>query len=120
LGTGSATATLIISTTAATSTALARPGSRGMPWYTAGGTALACVLLYGVPARRRRWRGLLGVFVLLATLTGGVLACGGGGNTPVTPSKPANPGTTVGVYVITVTGTSGATIATGILTLTVQ
>jgi hypothetical protein len=33
---------------------------------------------------------------------------------------PSNPGTTAGTYTITVTGTSGMTTATGMITLTVQ
>jgi hypothetical protein len=59
------------------------------------------------------------MMMLVVGLTGGVLACGGasggGGCTPVT-----YPGTTAGAYTITVTGTSGATTATGTVTLTVQ
>ena len=72
-GTSAATATLTISTTAATSAAL-RPAKRsGTPWYS-GGSALACILLFAVPPRRRRWRGVLGSLVFLVALTGGVLA----------------------------------------------
>ena len=116
-----ATATLTIFTTAPSTngcTAFNRT-PRGIPWYAGGSTVLACVLLFGVPARRRRWLSLLGMMMLVVGLTGGVLACGGasggGGCTPVT-----YPGTTAGAYTITVTGTSGATTATGTVTLTVQ
>jgi hypothetical protein len=116
-----ATATLTIFTTAPSTngcTAFNRT-PRGIPWYAGGSTVLACVLLFGVPARRRRWLSLLGMMMLVVGLTGGVLACGGasggGGCSPVT-----YPGTTAGAYTITVTGTSGATTATGTVTLTVQ
>jgi hypothetical protein len=78
---------------------------------------LACVLLFGIPARRRRWRTAFAMLALLVTLMGGLLACGGsGGSPPCTPM----PGTTPGTYTITVTGTSGATTATGTVSLSVQ
>jgi hypothetical protein len=75
---------------------------------------LACMLLIGIPARRR-WRSGLGMLALLITLVGGMLACGGGGCT-----VPNNPGTTAGTYTITVTGTSGLVTATNTVILTVQ
>jgi hypothetical protein len=80
---------------------------------------LACVLLFGIPARRRRWQTVLGMLALLVTITGGVLACGsgsgsgGGGGT-------GNPGTTAGSYTVTIAGTSGTTATTGTITLNVQ
>ena len=81
---------------------------------------IPAVLLFGIPARRRRWLSLLGMAVLLVALTGGVLACGGGGGGGGGCTPVAYPGTTAGAYAITVTGTSGATTATGTVTLTVQ
>ena len=117
-GTTAGTATLTISTTAATSAVLAYPKSPGIPWIASGGATLACIFLLGIPTRRRRWRSMLGLIVLLALL-GGMLACGGkassggGGGISI-------PGTTAGTYTVTITGTSGATTATGVVTLTVQ
>jgi hypothetical protein len=110
-GTAAGTATLTISTTAATTSSLAYPqipGSRGTgtPWYAAGGATLACLLLFGIPARRRYWRSILGVLVLLAALTEGIVACGGGSNSN---NNNPNPGTTLGSYTVTVTGTDVAT-----------
>jgi hypothetical protein len=115
-GATAGTATLVISTTAATSAALAYPKRPGAPWYAAGGATLACLLLLGIPAKRRRWQTMLGMLALFVALISGLLACGGassGGGT-------SNPGTTAGTYTITVTGTSGATTAAGTVTLTVQ
>ncbi len=109
------TATLTVSTTAAT-TALNQ--TRKQFWSLTGGAALACILLFGAPARRRKGQSMLGILALLLTITGGVMACGGGGGGGV--SGGGNPGTTAGTYIITVTGTSGAITETGTATLTVQ
>jgi sugar lactone lactonase YvrE len=115
------TSTLTVSTTAATtcSSALVHPKLPGESWYAAGGATLACLLLFGLPARRRSWRTMLGVLALLVALSGGILACGGGsagGGNYCTP----NSGTTPGTYTITVTGTSGTITTTSTIALTVQ
>jgi hypothetical protein len=92
-----------------------------MLWPSAGGTALALVLLIGVPRRRRNWQAMLGLLVLLASI--GAIACvrpvGGGGG--------GNSGTSVGTYTITVIGTgtsngssSSVTSTVGTVTLTVK
>ena len=113
------TATLTISTTASSTTPCnaANQMPRGLPWQTGGGAILACILLFGIPMRRSRWKTMLGMIALLGAMTGGLLACGGGG-TPCTPV--VKPGTTAGTYTITVTGTSGTLTPTGTVTLTVQ
>ena len=64
----------------------------------AGTVALAGLLLFGIPARRRVFRSLLGIF-LLASAFGILSGCGGSGNS----------GTTSGSYTVTVTGTDSAT-----------
>jgi hypothetical protein len=124
-GATAGTATITISTTAPTSAALVRPKRPWTPWYAAGGAALACLLLFGIPARRRSWRTMLGVLVLFAALAGGVSACGGssangsgGGGSGGGGGGTA--GTTAGTYAVTVTATSGTTNATGMVTLIVQ
>jgi N-acetylneuraminic acid mutarotase len=110
------TATLTLTTTAATRSALSYPKRPGVPWYATGGAALACLLLFGLPARRRNWRTMLGILMLLVAITGSVMACGGGGN----GGGGGIAGTTAGAYTITVTGTSSSITETGTVTLTVQ
>ena len=115
-GASNGTGTLTVTTTAATTGALVRPDTRTVPWYTAGGAALACLLFFGIPARRRRWRSMLGMFVLLVLLTGGLVSCGSKGS----GGGMGNPGTTTGSYTITVTGASGSIMQTTTVTLTVN
>jgi hypothetical protein len=115
-GTNAGIATLTITTTAPVVCSQAQQTHREVPWYTGGGAILACLMLFGMPARRRRWRIALAMLALLVTLMGGWLACGGSGST----CNGTTPGTTPGTYTITVTGTSGSTTATGPVTLTVQ
>jgi hypothetical protein len=100
---------------------MADPGSfgkhPGAPWTVVGGATLACLMLFGIPARRRSWRTMLRALALLATLSAGVLACGGsGGGNSCTP----NSGTTPGTYTITLTGASGTVTAKNTINLTVQ
>lgn len=109
-----ATATLTISTTGSTRAALESPKRRGAPWCAAGSAMLACLLMFGIPAHRRRWTRLLGMVLLLSAVTTGVLACGGGS------SGPSKTGTTPGIYAVTVTGTSGVLTQQGAITLNVQ
>jgi hypothetical protein len=110
------TATLTVYTIAPTTAVLSYPARPGTPWYAASGATLACILLIGIPARRRSWRTMLGMLVLLVVLAGGVLACGGSGS----GGGASYPGTTPGTYTITVTGTSGTITATNTISLTVQ
>jgi Bacterial Ig-like domain (group 3) len=119
-GTSPGTAILTISTTAASSSALVSPRRSGVPWYAEGGAVLACLFLFGMPARRRRWRTMLGMFMLLAALAASVMACGGGGNGGGGGGGGGIAGTTAGTYSISVTGTSGSIATTGFITLTVK
>jgi hypothetical protein len=105
-GTTAVTATLTVNTTAATSGALDLPLRKF--FMAGGGGVLALVLLFGIPARQRAWRGLFGLVALLAVF--GAIGCGGGGGGGGTPPPPPNnPGTTAGAYTVTVTGTDAAT-----------
>jgi Tfp pilus assembly protein PilN len=63
-----------VNTTAATS-ALNRAGK--LFWPSAGGAALACILLVNLPARRRRWQSMLGILALFFSITCSVVALGG-------------------------------------------
>ncbi len=117
-GAGNATATLIITTSAATVGAnepMANPRGR---FYATGSAALACIALFFIPARRRSWRNLFGLVALCLALTFGAISCGGNSSTGT--SQGGSPGTTSGSYTITVTGTSGSTSATTTVSLTVQ
>ncbi|MGA2538199.1 MAG: FG-GAP-like repeat-containing protein [Terracidiphilus sp.] len=120
-GASAGTATLTVATTAATSASLAHPNFRTAPyWYATGGAALACLLLFGIPTRRR-WRAILGAFFLFALLTGGIVSCGGGGGGGGGKTGGGGgPGTTAGAYTITVTGVSGQVTETTTVSLTVN
>lgn len=98
-GTTSATATLTANTTGATA-ALERPLER---FLLGGGATLAMLLFFGIPARRRAWRGMLSVVAIL--FIGAAIGCGGGGG----GNKNTNPGTTPGTYTITVNSADAAT-----------
>jgi hypothetical protein len=83
----------------------------GKGWLGAGsGAVLAVLLFFGIPARRRSWRSMLGIIVAMAVI--GVLSsCGAaGGGTGTTP-PPSNPGTAASPPVYTFTVTSSGTPA---------
>jgi hypothetical protein len=117
-GTTAQTSTLTIGTTAATAD-LAYPklGNR-MGWLGAGsGAVLALLVFFGIPARRRNWRAMLSILVVMVAL-GALASCGGGSS--ISGGDGGNAGTTPGTYTVTVTGTSGATTASGTVILAVQ
>jgi hypothetical protein len=117
-GASAGTATLTVSTTAATSAAFVHPARPREGETNSGGATLAFALLICtgicVPVRERGWWTRLATLVLVAALTGAFVACGSSG------TNTGNPGTTPGTYTVTVTGTSGNTTATSTVTLTVQ
>ena len=117
-GTSAVSTTLTVTTTATRTSASHRPLNK---FFTAGGgVALAGLLFFGIPARRRKWRSIL-VILVFAGIAGLGIGCGsgnsggggGGGGTTI-------PGTTAGNYVLTVTGTSGSLTATTTVNLTVN
>ncbi|MDQ1453249.1 MAG: trimeric autotransporter adhesin, partial [Acidobacteriaceae bacterium] len=96
-------------------TAPSIPGKapRGL-WMAEGGAALACVLLFGLPGRRRRWQSLLGS-VALFVIAFGVTGCGGSmmsqplDQLSSSNSSASNAAATVlapGTYTVIVTGTA--------------
>jgi len=106
---GTGQATITVNTTAATAALdIPRLPGRGRGWAGAGGSAVLAFLLFlGIPARRRSWRSMLGILVMIMAL-GGLAACGGSpSNTSTTSSTP---GTTAGTYTFTVTGTGNPTV----------
>jgi len=115
-GATAGTGALTVSSTAATTGVLAYPPRPGSRWYAAGGAALAGLLLFGIPARRRRWRTILGLLVFLA---GGMVACGGKSNNGGGGTT-SNPGTSAGNYTVTVIATSGTLTAQTTVAVTVQ
>jgi subtilase family serine protease len=106
-----ATTTMTIATTASQTTPCVAVNETptGIPWYAKGGTVMACVLLFGIAPKRRKWRTMLGALILLLAFAGGMVACGG--SKSLACASTITPGTTAGSYTITVTGTSGATAA---------
>jgi subtilase family serine protease len=121
--TGTASATVTVYTTAA-SAALAYPklpgrgNGRGL-FGAGGGAVLAFLVFLGIPARRRSWRSMLGLLVLMTAL-GSLAACGGGGGGG---GGGGNPGTMAGTYTFTVTGTGNPTVTpppTATFTVTVN
>ena len=117
-----ATATLTVSTTPPTISALDLP-AKHLRWYSSAAASLASLLLIASPARLRRWRRALALVVLCFLCVGGLSACGGSnaGSTGTTKAPPSgDPGTTPGMYTVTITGTSGTTMATTSISLQVQ
>ena len=99
------TTTFSVETIAAVSSELTYPkiNRSGRGWTGAGGgAALALLIFFGIPAKRRRLQSMLGMVLALAAL-GSLAACGGGGGGGGTTTK--DPGTAAGTYVFTVTGT---------------
>jgi len=102
----SGNATLAVSTTPATieSGALKKTANNNLA-RAGGGALLALLVFFGIPARRKAWRAMLGTVVLLILL-GGLAACGGGSSGTTTI-----PGTTAGTYTFTVTATGSPAIS---------
>ncbi|HEX4004797.1 MAG TPA: protease pro-enzyme activation domain-containing protein [Acidobacteriaceae bacterium] len=105
-GTSAVTATLTITTNGGTSSTATPPLNK---LFLGGGAALAMGLLFGIPARRRAWRTLLGLLVVVITMAG--VGCGGGSTSSRTtnPTGPSGPSTTAGTYVFTVNALDAAT-----------
>lgn len=117
VGVNPGTTNLVIATTAPVPCTQTSQVRHGIP-LQAGGAALACLLFFFLPLRRRGWGKLLGMVLLLMALSSGMLACGGssGGGS----CKNSIAGTTPGTYTIAITGSSGLAKATGTVSLLVQ
>jgi len=88
-------------------------------WYEGGGLTLAGLLLLGIPARRRAWRGMLALllFIGIGVAVSSTVGCGVHLNAVKTYA------TSPGTYVFSVTGVDQATglvKASTTITVTVQ
>ena len=95
-------------TTSSNSAALSRPLNKF--FAIGGGATLAMLFFFGIPARRRSWRAILGMLAL-AAIVGVGIGCGSSGNN--NNNNSAN-------YTVTVTGTSGSITQTATVAVTVN
>lgn len=120
-GAGAVTATLTIGTTAPATAALVPPAGPHHNWIAGSGTALAFLVLIGIPARSRRkasaWFAVLLLLVAVAATATGCSSTNLGSQPPATSSTV---GTTPGTYTVTITATpEGAPSAASTTTLKV-
>jgi len=114
----SGTVTATITTTAPTATTSQlisprRPARRAPSGaWTGGGAVLTLLVFFGIPARRRAWRAMLGALLLIAAL-GGLSACG---DFWQAPGGDTADGTTTGNYVFTVTGSGSPAVSSAVTT----
>jgi len=115
-GTTAVTATLTVTTTAATAALGPHPLDRVLG--VGGGVAMAALLFFVTPVRRRRWKTLL-MLLVFAAIAGSAIGCGS--STATAGSGGGNTGTTTGNYTVTVTGTAtGASSQFTSVTVTVN
>lgn len=114
-GTTTGTSTIAISSTAPSSGALIPLRS---VFGAAGGTALASILMLGIPTRRKPWQTVFNFLIIaLAIAIAGVVGCG----VTISRGDEGNVGrTTSGTYVFTVTGSAGGASSTGAITVTIH
>jgi len=111
------TVVFTVGTTAPVSASMKYPQSLpGKGGWLGGGAVLALLVFFGIPARRRAWRSMLGMLALVAVL-GGLAACGGGGSNSGGGGGgggggQSDPGTSKGTYTFTVVATGTATDGT--------
>jgi hypothetical protein len=103
---GTATATILVTTTAPTAMLRSQGGSYFLAQWTAGLGLLLSTIAVG--RRQHRVRGLLLLLTLALVIV--APACGGGGSSGP-PPPPPNPGTPKGTYSITVSATSGSIVS---------
>ena len=111
-GTKAATDVLTVQTVSSGAARRTAANTSDHTWYAAGGVALAGILLFGLPGRRRAWQRMLSLMLLFVAV--GIVGCGGGSD------NGGGGGTPAGTYTVTVTATSGSTTQTSAITVTVQ
>ncbi|WP_433963734.1 hypothetical protein [Tunturiibacter gelidiferens] len=116
LGTA-AIATLVVNTTASGSTS--RSTAKQLSFFYSSITV--AILIFYRPRIRWRWQTLLPMLAV-AIVSGAAIGCGGINNPAIEPtgSCTTNSGTTVGNYIIAVTGTSGSVTATTAVSVCVK
>jgi hypothetical protein len=123
--TAAVTTTLTVNTTAASSSsnatgqAVAFRKQHNRMMGLGGGSVLAALLFFGFPFRRRRAKTLLSL-LLVGAFAAIVMGCGGAQKAVNPVTAPTNPGTTVGSYMVTVTGSSGVVTASTTVAVTVN
>jgi len=125
-GTTAVSATLTVNTTAASTSSNATGqavtafrNQHNRMSALGGGGALVGFLFFGLPSRRPRAKTLLSL-LLLGAFAAIVMGCGGAQKAANPVTTPANPGTTVGSYMVTVTGSSGTLTASTTVAVTVN
>ncbi len=113
-GNAAGNAILTIDTTAPVNRAMGLSKRPQIPWYIPTTGTLACAMFFGIRTRRRDLR-MLWVPILAVCSIAGVTGC-----SSVTYGGINEAGTTAGTYILTVTGTSGTTIASGQINLVIQ
>jgi hypothetical protein len=109
-GGGSTTMTIVTTAaTAATPASSTKSGrlTPGNPWHLAAGSALATLLCFWLPRRRRAIPVMLCLMLACCLVSG--LGCGGSTSSNTTPTTPADPGTPLGTntFTISTAGTDG-------------
>jgi hypothetical protein len=111
-GTNLETTTLTV-TTAAPGAGCSSPTTKQakVRVFLGGGSIAMCIMLLGIPTRRRTRRRWFGLFALSFVFVSVMSSCGGAS---------CNPGTTPGTYTVTVTGASSAATAKTSIAITVE
>lgn len=78
-----------------------------MLFGSGGGMALGCLFLIGIPARKRKWRMMVGMVLVFAILSFGLAGCGSGG------SSSSGGGGGTGGGTVSTTGGSGSSTNNG-------
>jgi sugar lactone lactonase YvrE len=100
-GSAAVTSTLTVQTTGATVVSLDRRTTHGSGWLRGG--AVLALLLFGIPgARRRSWPSVLMMLIVLS-IGGGMIGCGGGGSGNTDGGTQTANATPPGAYSIQVT-----------------
>ena len=113
---GAATATLTITSVASGTTAGLSRGRGPMGGWYRPGMALAFCFMLTLPRRRRRWKGMAWLPVLLAAFL--LASCGGSLNAGSKP--PPGNGTPASTYAVSVTGTANGIVHNAVVNVVVQ